>query len=142
MIYLLDTCVLSELLKKQPQPRVVEWVHRQEEERLCLSALTLGELQKGITKLPGSKRRRSLQAWLDEDLRQRFAGRILDLTPEVALLWGRLQGRAERRGRKMPLLDGLIAATALSAGAAVVTRNKEDMEPSGVETLNPWSASG
>lgn len=140
MNYVLDTCVLSELAKKVPDGRVVAWLRAQAEERLYLSVLTLGELQKGVTKLTDSKRRRDLQSWLDEDLTQRFAGRILDVTAAVAGTWGRLQGQAEQAGRRLPVIDGLIAATALNFGAAVVTRNAADMETSGVDIVNPWSA--
>ncbi|MCP3958644.1 MAG: type II toxin-antitoxin system VapC family toxin [bacterium] len=138
MIYLLDTCLISELIKEKPEPQVVNWVRQQPEERLYLSVLTLGELQKGIAKLQGSKRARRLQAWLDDDLLERFAGRILDLTPGVARIWGRIQGKAELVGEKMQVIDSLIAATALDRGASVVTRNVDDMAPSGVEIVNPW----
>lgn len=140
MSFLLDTCVLSELVKREPEARLVEWVQSQPEERLYLSVLTLGELQKGIARLGGSKRKERLQRWFDEDLRQRFEGRLVGVTEHVALLWGRLQGRAERRGRSLPVLDGLIAATALSLDAAVVTRNVDDFESSGVEIVDPWKA--
>lgn len=138
MNYLLDTCVISELVKKKPNESVVAWIRRQQEERLYLSVLTLGELQKGITKIRDAKRKSRLQKWLDEDLELRFSGRILDLDRSVALTWGRIQGRAEVAGRMMPLIDGLIAATALSVDATVVTRNEDDLAPSGVRIVNPW----
>ncbi len=138
MNYLLDTCLVSELIKKKPEPRVVGWVRDQPEERLYLSVLTLGELQKGIAKLKDLQRAEKLQAWLDDDLLERFAGRILDVTPGVASIWGRIQGQAERAGRTMQVIDSLIAATALDIGASVVTRNVEDLEASSVEIVNPW----
>lgn len=140
MSFLLDTCVLSELVKKDPEAPLVEWVESQPEERLYLSVLTLGELQKGVARLGGSKRKHRLQQWLDEDLRQRFKGRLVGVTENVALLWGRLQGRAERRGRKLPVIDALIAATAQSLDAAVVTRNVDDFESTGVKIVDPWGA--
>ncbi len=140
MNYLLDTCLVSELIKKKPEPRVVEWVRRQAEDRLYLSVLTLGELQKGIAKLKDQQRAHKLQAWLDDDLLERFAGRILDVTPGVARIWGRIQGKAEAEGRTMQVIDSLIAATALDLGASVATRNVEDVEASGVEIVNPWPA--
>jgi predicted nucleic acid-binding protein len=136
--YVLDTCVISELVKKKPEPAVVEWVRQQHEDTLYLGALSLGEIQKGIVKVADPKRRATLQEWLDKDLAERFAGRILDVSPEVALTWGRLQGEAEKRGRRMAVIDGLIAAVALCFGAAVVTRNVEHFEPSGVALVNPW----
>ena len=138
MTYLLDTCVLSELVKKAPEPRVLEWLQDQPEERLYLSVLTLGELQKGVAKLGTSPRQKALQSWLEHDLRQRFEGRLVGITEPIALLWGRIQGEAETRGRKMPVVDSLLAATALSLDAALVTRNVEDVEASGVEVVDPW----
>ncbi len=139
MNYLLDTCLISELIKKTPETRVIEWVRQQPEERLYLSVLTQGELQKGIAKLKDQHRARKLQRWLDDDLLERFAGRVLDVTPAVARIWGRIQGKAEREGRRMQVIDSLIAATALNLGASMVTRNVEDVEASGVEIVNPWT---
>ncbi len=138
MNYLLDTCLISELIKKAPEARVVEWIRQQPEERLYLSVLTPGELQKGIAKLEDQPRAKKLQAWLDDDLLERFAGRILDVTPRVARIWGQIQGKAEAKGRRMQVIDSLIAATALNLGAPMVTRNVEDVAESGVEILNPW----
>ncbi len=140
MSYLLDTCVVSELVKPAPDAQVVAWLRHQPEEQLYLSVLTLGELQKGIARLRDGRRRRSLQAWLDGDLEQRFAGRVLALTRDVARAWGRVQAQAEQQGRRLPLFDSLIAATALTHDAAVVTRNEDDVRPSGVRVVNPWRA--
>ena len=105
---------------------------------MFLSVLTLGELQKGITKLSESHRKHSLQSWVDNDLRQRFKGRILVIDENVADVWGKIQGEAERRGKKMPVMDSLIAATAIAHGLAVVTRNTPDIQMSGVSIVNPW----
>ncbi len=142
MNYLLDTCLVSELIKKRPEPHVVDWVRQQPEDRLYLSVVTLGELQKGIAKLEDAQRAKKLQAWLDEDLLERFAGRVLDVTPAVARIWGRIQGEAERSGRTLPVIDSLIVSTAFDLGAPVVTRNVDDMAPSGVEVVNPWPDTG
>ena len=138
MNYVLDTCVISELVKKKPEPAVVEWVRQQQEDTLYLGALSLGEVQKGIVKVADLQRRADLQKWLDKDLVERFAGRILDVSSDAALTWGRLQGEAEKRGRRLAVIDGLLAAVALCFGAAVVTRNVEHFEPSGVSLVNPW----
>ena len=138
MNYLLDTCLVSELIKKRPEPRVVDWIRHQPEDRLYLSVLTLGELQKGIAKLEDTKRAEKLQEWLDEDLLERFSGRLLGVTPSVARVWGRMQGKAEKAGRSLPVVDSLIAATAFELGAAVVTRNVDDLVRTGIEVVNPW----
>ncbi len=138
MNYLLDTCLVSELIKKRPEPQVVDWVRQQPEDRLYLSVVTLGELQKGIAKLKDVQRAKKLQEWLDEDLLERFADRVLDVTAAVARIWGRIQGEAERAGHTLPVVDSLIASTAFDFGAPVVTRNVDDLAPSGIEIVNPW----
>ncbi len=138
MNYLLDTCLVSELIKKRPEPQVVDWVRQQPEDRLYLSVVTLGELQKGIAKLKDVQRAKKLQEWLDEDLLERFADRVLDVTAAVARIWGRIQGEAERAGHTLPVVDSLIASTAFDFGAPVVTRNVDHLAPSGIEIVNPW----
>lgn len=137
MKYLLDTCLISELVKKEPNPAVVSWLDEQDEQMLFLSVLNLGELQKGISKLPNGTKKDELQAWIKLDLVERFTGRILDVDLETALCWGRLQGCAEQAGEKLPVMDSLIAATAKAHGLTVVTRNVKDMERCGVQVCNP-----
>lgn len=138
MKYLLDTCLISELVKKEPNPAVVSWLDEQDEQKLFLSVLNLGELQKGISKLPDGTRKSELQAWVALDLVERFTGRILEINLETALCWGRLQGEAEQAGEKLPVMDSLIAATATAHGLVVVTRNVRDIERCGVMVCNPW----
>lgn len=140
MSFLLDTCVISELIKPKPEKAVLDWLGSQSEERLYLSVLTLGELEKGIAKVNDERRGEKLRRWVDQDLQQRFAGRWLDVDGAVARRWGHLQGQAEQSGRKMPVIDGLIAATALHFGFAVVTRNTLDLLASGASIVNPWPA--
>ncbi len=138
MKYLLDTCLISELVKKEPNPSVVNWLDEQDEQTLFLSVLNLGELQKGISKLPDGTRKDELQAWVALDLVERFTGRILEIDLETALCWGRLQGEAQQAGEKLPVMDSLIAATAAAHGLIVVTRNVKDIERCGVRVSNPW----
>jgi len=136
--YLLDTCLISELVKKEPNPVVVSWLDEQDEQKLFLSVLNLGELQKGISKLPDGTKKDELQAWVALDLVERFTGRILDVDLETSLCWGRLQGEAEQAGEKLPVMDSLIAATAAAHGLVVVTRNVRDMERCKARICNPW----
>jgi len=136
--YLLDTCLISELVKKEPNSEVVNWLEEQNEHNLFLSVLTLGELQKGISKLPESAKKDELQSWATLDLVERFAGQIVDVDLETALCWGRLQGVAEKTGDKLPVMDSLITATAIAHGLVVVTRNVKDMERCGGRICNPW----
>lgn len=138
MKYLLDTCLISELVKKEPNPAVVSWLDEQDEQTLFLSVLNLGELQKGISKLPEGAKRNELQAWVALDLVERFTGRILDIDLETSLCWGKLQGEAEQAGEKLPVMDSLIAATAAAHGLIVVTRNVKDIERCRVRVCNPW----
>lgn len=138
MKYLLDTCLISELAKKEPNPAVVNWLDEQDEQKLFLSVLNLGELQKGISKLADGAKKDELQAWVTLDLVERFTGRIIDIDLNVALSWGRIQGDAERLGEKLPVMDALIAAVAAAHKLAVVTRNVRDMERCGVRVCNPW----
>lgn len=139
MKYLLDTCLISELVKKEPNPVVVSWLDEQDEQKLFLSVLNLGELQKGISKLPDGTKKDELQAWVALDLVERFTGRILDFDLDTSLCWGRLQGEAEQVGEKLPVMDSLIAATAAAHGLVVVTRNVRDIERCGVKVCNPWA---
>jgi len=136
--YLLDTCLISELIRKEPNPAVVSWLDAQDEQALFLSVLNLGELQKGISKLPDGAKKDELQAWVGLDLVERFTGRILEIDLATALSWGRLQGEAEKVGEKLPVMDSLIAATAAAHGLVVVTRNVKDIERCGVRVCNPW----
>ncbi len=138
MSYLLDTCVISELIKAKPNPAVLKWISGQAEDRLYLSVLTFGEIEKGIAKLKDATRAEKLTRWVEKDLQQRFAGRWLDVTYDVARRWGKIQGEAELAGLNAPVLDGLIAATALQFGCSVVTRNVADFAASKVQIVNPW----
>lgn len=138
MKYLLDTCLISELIKKNPNYGVVSWLDEQDDLSLFLSVLTLGELQKGISKLPAGVRKEELQAWVEHDLVERFMGRIIDVDLETALAWGKLNGDSEQRGDRLPVVDSLIAATATAHALIVVTRNVKDIERCKCGVCNPW----
>ncbi|MDO8670450.1 MAG: type II toxin-antitoxin system VapC family toxin [Dehalococcoidia bacterium] len=138
MNYLLDTCVLSEFTKRRPSPEVMDWVAAVEEERLFLSVLSLGEVKRGIERLPQSHRRNELDTWLNSCLLARFAGRLIGLDAEVMLLWGALAARLESEGKTMPIVDSLIAASALYNSLILVTRNEPDFIRAGTPLMNPW----
>jgi predicted nucleic acid-binding protein len=138
MSYLLDTCVLSELRKPAPDRNVAIWIQQVDESRLYLSVIVLGEIQKGIAKLDDSKKKHSLQLWLEQSLQERFAGRILPVDSSVALEWGILQGSSARSGHPVPVIDSLIAATAIRHNLTLVTRNTADFELMPVKLVNPW----
>lgn len=138
MKYLLDTCAISEFAKKKPLRKVVEWIEECDEDYIFLSVLTFGEIQKGIAKLSDERRRSKIQKWLDIELTERFSDRILPITHEIALTWGILEGAAETRGRPIPIIDGLIGATALTHNLTVVTRNADHVAETGARIINPW----
>lgn len=138
MQYLLDTCVLSELVARHPSPKVVGFVDALDEQSTVISAITIGELHHGIERLASSAHKRQLQTWLNVDLAERFADRILPIDATVARRWGALLAMCEARGRVLPLLDSWVAAVALEHGLTLATRNTRDFEGTGVPLANPW----
>jgi len=141
MNYLLDTNVISELISKRPDKEVVEWLDHLDSNTIYLSVITIGEIRKGLEKLPPSKRRDRVKEWLEGDLLIRFQGRILEITTEVMLIWGELTGRLEKEGRPITAIDLLIAAIALQGNYRLVTRNEHDFQYTGVTIINPWKES-
>jgi len=138
MKYLLDTCVISELVAKHPNPQVVDFVDALDSDGVYLSVITIGEIAKGVEKLPKSKRKQDLHSWLKEDLLVRFRGRIIPLDTEVFMQWGVLIARLESTGITLPAIDSLIAATTLTHTLTLVTRNVDDFSSTGIEIINPW----
>lgn len=136
MSYLIDTNILSELRRPQPEARVVDWFQERPATTLFLSVLTLGELRKGIEAMPAGARRLALLDWLEIDLPAFFCGRILAVDAAVAERWGRLLAKA---GRPLPAIDSLLAATALQHDLALVTRNDRDFVFPELEVINPWN---
>ena len=140
MRYLLDTCVISELVAKQPNPRVLEWIDTIDSEGIYISVITVGEITKGIEKLPNSKRRQELSDWLENELLIRFQDNLIELDVDILIQWGKLNARLEISGQRAPAIDSLIAVTALEHELILVTRNEPDFAGTGVEILNPWEA--
>lgn len=137
MRYLIDTCVFSEYAKLRRNTAVTDWVESQAQESVFISVLTVGEIEKGIIRMPPSKRKTALEAFL-KDLIKRFDDQILDLTTATMRHWAQMAGHLEKRGRTLPIIDSLIAAAALEHDLTVVTRNETDFEPTGVKILNLW----
>lgn len=135
MSYLIDTNVLSELRRKSPDPGVVAWFSQRHPIKLHLSDLTLGEIRKGIEGIVDDKRRQLLLDWLETDLRNFFAGRILNVDEAVADRWGLLVAMA---GRPLPAIDSLFAATALQHDLILVTRNIKDFSGPLIQILTKW----
>jgi len=136
--WLLDTCVVSELVRPRPKASVVSWVLERNEDELFLSVITIGELEKGIAKLLDSTKRVALEQWVRRELADRFRDRLLAIDSGVAARWGALVGVSEARGQPLPVIDSLIAATSLQYDFTVVTRNTDDFERCGARCFNPW----
>ena len=139
MSWLLDTCALSEYAKKAPAPEVIAWLDEQDEASLFISVITLGEIEKGILKLRKADPRRSqkLTAWLGK-VEQRFAGRILPLDAAALHVCAQFSAHAELAGQPLPVMDGLLMATAQCHGLTMVTRNVQDFAPY-PQVFNPWA---
>ena len=137
MKYLLDTCVLSEAVKKIPDQHVLRWLEARKPHELCTSAMSLGELQRGIIRLPESKRRTELSLWL-QSLETSFENRILALDTSVVRVWAQITVHPELQGKPIAAFDSIIAATAKAHDCLLVTRNVRDFANAGIEVLNPW----
>ena len=138
MTYLIDTCVLSELMRQTPNRQVLDWFDTVEESSIFVSLFSVGELRRGILRLPVSKRREALSAALDEFVLRPFAGRFVSWNLQASEIWARIYAGGEAAGRCPSLQDSIIAATALSHGMAMVTRNVADFQFAGLTVINPF----
>jgi toxin FitB len=138
--YLLDTNVVSELVRPNPDANVVAWIRTGDETRFYLSVLTFGEIRRGIEQLPPGSRRERLRRWLEVDLTDRFKGRILDFDRRIAEIWGMIIARGMAASMRLPTVDTLIAATAERHGMVVATRNLRDFAFAAVAAVSPWEA--
>jgi toxin FitB len=138
MRFLLDTNILSEAFKRSPQPRVLTWLSQQMQLDLYISVLTIGELTMGFELAMPGTRRDALQLWATQELPRRFAGRLLPVTEAVAHEWGRMSAQGRATGRELPVVDGLLLATARTHDLTFVTRNERDCADRDVRILNPW----
>ena len=138
MNFLLDTNVVSEATRPQASVAVLEWIAGKDAESLFLSAITLGELQRGALLQPSGAKRKALLRWIETDIREAFAGRILPVDSVVMDRWAQLEAATTKAGRRLAAMDGLIAATALAHGLTLATRNQSDFEGRGVSLIDPW----
>ncbi len=137
MTYLLDTNVLSEPLKPKPDVKVTGWLNSVPQDQLYISVLTLGEIRKGVEMKADGKRRQQLAHWLESALPDWFDDRMVPVDAKVAECWGVMTARA---GRPLAAIDGLIAASCLTYGLTLVTRNEKDYDViDGLKILNPWN---
>ena len=139
MSFLLDTNVVSEMVKPRPDPGVAEWLAGIDEDRVFLSVVTLAEIRFGVARLPAGRRRQSLQDWLHGELLPRFDRRIMPVDNDIALTWGDVTAECAAAGHAIEAMDGLIAATARVHSLELVTRNSRDFEAAMITVHNPWS---
>jgi predicted nucleic acid-binding protein len=137
--FLLDTNVVSELVRPRPDPRVPAWVHATDDDLLFLSVLTLGDIRKGIASLTDTGRKVRLETWISRILIPHFEDRILLVDQAVAERWGRITGMLALQGSPLAVVDGLLAATALHHNLTLVTRNTRHLALTGVPAFDPWT---
>lgn len=137
MNYILDINVISELVKQSPVQSVLKWFDSVDNDKLCISVITLGEIRKGIVGIQNLDRQKQISNWLEIELPAYFEERILNIDSKVADMWGRLQSL--KKGYSLPAIDGIIAATARVHNLKLVTRNIKDFIHVPIEMINPWS---
>jgi predicted nucleic acid-binding protein len=136
-VILLDTNVISETAKPVPEPRVIAFLTRHEDE-LFISVVTLAELYRGIELMPAGRRRQVLTDWVSQDLPMRFSGRVLSFDEQDAPVWGELMARSRREGLNLQIMDSLLAASALARQFVVATRNRRHFDGLGLRLIDPW----
>lgn len=139
MSFLLDTNVLSEIRRPQPDQQVLTWLDQVDEDRTYLSVITIAEIGRGVALMDEGRRRNELAQWLELDLPARFGDRILPVDTQIALIWGKLLASTRKEGIGLSVMDGWIAATAIALQLVLVTRNTRDFENLPLILLDPWS---
>ena len=141
MKYLVDTCVLSELQKRRPDQSVVAWFRKRfADSMFMVSAVTIAEIKRGISRLDESDpRRQELSEWLENDILAQYGDSIIPFDLSVSKKWGEIMAEADRAGQTRPSLDAQIVATALVHDLVIVTRNVSDLDFAGAKVANPWN---
>jgi predicted nucleic acid-binding protein len=136
----LDTNVLSELMRRRPTARVVNWVDEQDATGLAITVVTVAELLYGVARLADGARKTELAVAVDALLREDFTGRVLPFDTAAAEHYADLVADRERRGRPVSVSDGQIAAICRRHGSRLATRNVRDFDATGITVLDPWAA--
>lgn len=138
MKYLLDTNIISELISKQPNQKVIEFLSSIDEKNTYLSVITIGEIKAGIENAKSSEKMNRLSLWLKQDLLKRFQNRIIDINIETMLLWGKISHTLKTIGKPLPIMDSLIATSCVCHDLILVTRNEKDFENLDIKIINPF----
>jgi predicted nucleic acid-binding protein len=136
--FLLDTNVVSEWVRPQPDRNVISWLAEVDEDRVFISVISFAEIRRGVEMLLAGRRRERLVTWLAEELPVRFEERILDIDPRVAETWGVVMARGQKIGLTIGSMDAFVAATAEAHGLTLATRNVKDFRRLGISLLDPW----
>ncbi|WP_047454210.1 type II toxin-antitoxin system VapC family toxin [Rhizobium rhizogenes] len=137
----LDTNVISELWKAEPDPNVLAWIDAQMVETLYLSTITIAELRFGLATMPEGKRRTIYQDRLEREVLPAFSGRVLPFDLDASQAYAKLMAQAKEAGKAIGKADGYIAATAAARGMTVATRDTSPFEAAGLNVINPWDVS-
>lgn len=135
---LLDTNIISEMMKPVPAATVTHWIDQQETTQLYLSTISIAEITYGINALPKGNRQIALADAFQKVLKNGFEHRILSFEEAAAHLYGKIMGLRKERGKPLSILDGQIAAIALANNLTLVTRNIKDFSDCGLELINPF----
>lgn len=137
--FLIDTCAISEFAKKFPNLGLVSWLAKVDARIVFMSSVTIGELHYGIRLNSQAKKRETLERWLRAEVLSDFRDHILPFDDEVAECWGRIRADARKNGNPVPVIDAMIAATAVRYNLTIVSRNESDFRRIGTAVVNPWS---
>ncbi|HNC09604.1 MAG TPA: type II toxin-antitoxin system VapC family toxin [Anaerolineales bacterium] len=138
MKYLLDTSVISELISSKPNQKVVAFVDSLDPEDIYISAISVGEIARGIEKLNDIDRKHVMKEWLYEDFLVRFDGQVISLDPHIFIRWGELTARVENIGMEFPVMDAMVAAIVSTHEMVLVTMYEDDFKDKGIQVINPW----
>ncbi|MGM0624078.1 MAG: type II toxin-antitoxin system VapC family toxin [Campylobacterota bacterium] len=138
MKYLLDTNIISELISKKPNEKVLNFVNNLNPDDVYLSAVTIGEIQAGIQSVQSKTRKKSLEEWLHEDLFKKFENRIVSIDVNTMLTWGNTNHSLKKLGKPLPIMDSIIGATCISKNFILITRNEKDFQNLDIEIINPF----
>ncbi|RBQ28049.1 type II toxin-antitoxin system VapC family toxin [Aliarcobacter vitoriensis] len=139
MRYLLDTNIISELISKQPNQNVVQFLSSIDKEDIYLSVITIGEIKSGIENLKNLDKKENLSKWLEQDLLIRFQNKILNIDTNIMLIWGEINHKLKNIGKPLPIMDSLIASICICHNITLVTRNEKDFQNIELTVINPFN---
>ena len=136
---ILDTNIVSELMREQPSPSVTEWIQSFDPNQFTITAITVAEIMRGLAHIPEGKRRRKLEQSFYGFIHDAFSSKILAFDEQAALLYGDISAAREKKGLSVDPVDLMITAIAKYHNATIATRNVKDFEACGVKLINPWN---